>query len=153
MAATKATALRQTVAKALDTLRNPAESRDGAIELLEQALADAAPVTRPKLGPIKVDYTREELIAICEAAIVPMKHWYDRDSASAQRQVGDCWVLLRADVPFRIEKDTDHRTIWVEHYDIEGFQYVELGKDFKETELSYLPTPKRLEEAAGKDWY
>lgn len=31
----------------------------------------------------KTDYTREDLIAICERAIVPQDHWRNRDSASA----------------------------------------------------------------------
>ena len=102
------------------------------------------------------DYSRDELIAICEQAIAPMNSWHDRDSASAMRQVGDCWALLKADVPFRIQSDTDEDTIWVEHYAIKGFNHFEYGDydgDNRDTEVSYLPTPKRLAERAGEDWY
>lgn len=37
---------------------------------------------------IKTDYTREELISICERAIVPQSKWWDRDSEQAQAGVG-----------------------------------------------------------------
>lgn len=124
---------------------------------------------RSKPEPVKVDYTREELIEICEAAIAPMETWHNRDSAGAMRQVGDCWALLKAGVPFRIETSghtaTDHDTIWIEHYGIRGFNRFEYGDnsgphpsgygegDNTDTETSYLPTWKRLEERKGGDWY
>lgn len=121
-----------------------------------------------KASATRVDYTREELIAICERAVVPMEQWGNRDSDSAQTQLGQTWAYLRAGVPFKVcvapdgSTDshylaTDERTIWVLFYDIEGFGYFERGgdepDDGKRTEMSYLPTPARLDERAGRDWY
>lgn len=112
---------------------------------------------------MKTDYTREELIKICEKAIVPESKWSDRDSASSIRQVGDCWALLKAGCDFEVrtkentEKDsnciTDEDTIWVDFF-FNGFQRFEYGEDVdKEEKTNYLPTPKRLSEIKGKDWY
>jgi len=55
--------------------------------------------------------TREELIALCEAALVPESEWRNRDSAGAQRQIGEAWALLRAGCPYRILPGTDDDTI------------------------------------------
>lgn len=104
--------------------------------------------------PAEFAYTREELIAICEAAIVPMEHWSNRDSSSAQEQVGQAWALLRAGAPFTLrthDPATDERTIWV---DIErkGFCYFEVDGPL-EMDLFYLPTRARLEDRSGRDWY
>lgn len=104
----------------------------------------------------RIDYTREELVSICERAIVPESKWCDRDSAGAQRQVGETWALLRAGCDFEVvEKDghiiTDEHTIWVRlKYD--GFSVFDSGAD-KYEELSYLPTTQHLDERNGEDWY
>lgn len=102
---------------------------------------------------------RAELLAICEAAIVPEHAWHDRDSYSAQFQVGECWALLRAGCDFRIhmpgdDPAPDEDTIWLTTYG-EGFQRFEIGTDAeKEAELHYLPTRARLAAVGpGKDWY
>jgi len=97
--------------------------------------------------------SRDELIAICEAATVPQEHWNDRDSASAQRQVGEAWALLKAGCAFRVDPSMDDfrgRTIWLE-IKSEGFDHKEYG----ELDIStfYLPSRQRLDEANGKDWY
>lgn len=99
-------------------------------------------------------YTRDDLISICEAAVVPHAKWHDRDSASAQQGVGKAWALLRAGCEFRILHEgtlrTDDRTIWVE-FDVRDFNYFELGD--MGTVTVYLPTRDRLADAAGRDWY
>lgn len=120
--------------------------------------------------PSKV-YTRDELIAICEAALVPQDRWHDRDSYRAQLQVGTCWALLRAGCDFEVitrktDKDrvrTDGKTIWLRtygqgfrwhEYDWEGYgESVRRRDEYLDVELHYLPTEKRLREAAGGDWY
>lgn len=102
----------------------------------------------------KTNYSRTELIAICEQAIVDQTHWTDRDSAHSMIGVGTAWALLSAGCEFRVltkgNLKTDQNTIWIE-ITYQGFQYFEMH------ELSfdhfYLPTPKRLAERAGKDWY
>jgi hypothetical protein len=104
---------------------------------------------------IKTNYTREELIAICEKAIVPEKHWLDRDSYSSQKQVGECWALLKAGCKFKILTEgnliTDDQTIWVET-EADGFEAFEYGgTEYRERETHYLPTEKRLKRKG--DWY
>lgn len=114
------------------------------------------------------EYTREELIAICEQAIVQQDDWCDRDSQSAQVGVGKCWALLKAGCEFQVTYDhnkrlfsacvTDDKTIWLRTWS-KGFNYFEYGEDdggpFENMEEDhfYLPTPKRLAERAGRDWY
>lgn len=111
----------------------------------------------PPLKPIKLDYTRAELIAICEDAIRPEDVWSNRDSEMSQRKLGEVWALLRAGCGFRILSEegprglnTDRKTIWIE-IESKGFNYFEMS------ELNighfYLPTPERLAERGDKDWY
>jgi len=100
--------------------------------------------------------TREELIAICEAASVPQSKWTNRDSYEAQFQVGECWALLRAGCEFHVHGATDDpcsnaNTIWVTTYG-EGFAFFDYGGE-RDEELHYLPTRARLEKADGGDWY
>ena len=95
------------------------------------------------------------LIAICEDALVPQKVWHNRDSESSQRQVGECWALLNAGCDFYVHEAGDDpaastQTTWVTVVS-EGFQYFEIGD--LSTHLFYLPTRKRLDKTAGKDWY
>jgi hypothetical protein len=119
------------------------------------------------MGRPKTKYTRAELIDICERARVLEIHWSDRDSESAQRQVGECWSLLRADCEFEVLYEpgescsTDDQTIWVRTYS-KGFNYFEgCGhgdseeecRECMRKELHYLPTHKRIAEANGRDWY
>jgi len=108
---------------------------------------------------VKTDYTREELIEICERAIVAEENWHNRDSASSQTKVGQCWALLKAGCKFKIEKEennisTNWSTIWLHIY-FDGFAVFEgtLPKGQKCEELYYLPTPGRLDSAQGGDWY
>lgn len=109
------------------------------------------------------DYSREELIAVCERAVVPVEKWRNRDSASAQQGVGLAWVMLRAGAEFYINPPrpghsgcrTDERTIWVEFH-WPGFRALEYGRSDHanwEDETIYLPTPARLDKADGDDWY
>ncbi len=58
--------------------------------------------------------TREELINICEDAIVPVKKWHDRDSNLSQIQLQDIYRGLKANIPFTTKIEND--TIWV-HFD------------------------------------
>lgn len=108
------------------------------------------------MSAIKLDYTREELIKICEKAIVQEKDWANRDTESSQCKVGECWALLKAGCDFEViyEDDlcaTDETTIWLYVYS-KGFGCFDYGGE-KENHHYYLPTEKCLEEANGKDWY
>jgi len=109
--------------------------------------------------------TREELISICERASVPEDEWRDRDSEGAQRQVGECLMLLRAGCEFKVHTRRDDpasstRTIWVTARS-RGFGWYERDDEapasdpfrYHARQLYYLPTEKRLRDAAGGDWY
>lgn len=116
---------------------------------------------------MKKDYTREELLDICERAFVPQIDWHDRDSASSQIKVGTAYALLKAGCEFEIlfaddgkGCSTNEDTIWVQFY-VHDFMWFECGSDDSDNKMGngdfdyhvYLPTVKRLEEAKGKDWY
>lgn len=98
---------------------------------------------------------RDELIKICEDAIVPVSRWRNRDSPAAQEQVGKCWALLKADCKFVILKSgdlvTDDFTIWIE-IESPNFNSFENGAG-PETQSFYLPTRCVLDERVDLDWY
>jgi len=98
--------------------------------------------------------TRGELVALCEAASRPESVWHDRDSAGAQRQVGEAWALLRAGCDFSIDTEMDggDRTIWL-RIKSRGFRAVEYGPDYADEDLFYIPTQGRLDSVGEKDWY
>lgn len=105
-------------------------------------------------------YTRGDLIAICERAIVPLEKWQDRDTPESQRKVGECWAYLRAGCEFHVTYEPEYRgdscvtndeTIWLE-VDHPNFGTFEWGGN-GDTQRYYLPTPARLEQHAGEDWY
>jgi hypothetical protein len=106
----------------------------------------------------RTNYSREELISICEQAIVPETEWRNRDTPHSQERVGICWALLKAGCEFEIAShggqcSTDERTIWltVKHMTFASFEYGRYGND--EYEIFYLPTPERLKQREGRDWY
>jgi len=111
----------------------------------------------------KIDYSREELIGLLAQSFVPEEKWRNRDSAGAQRQVGECLALLKAGCDFEVltagNLITDDKTIWVEIW-FKGFQYFEgcyededSERNKKQSDTFYLPTAEHLEKAEGSDWY
>lgn len=109
----------------------------------------------------KTSYSREELIEICERAIVPIDKWGNRDSPSAHEKLGVCLVMLKAGAEFTVHRPpnidergcfTDERTIWLtlQWHNFSDFEY---GTKFGESDSFYLPTPARLDQTAGRDWY
>ena len=138
---------------------------------------------RAQAPMVRTDYSREELIEICERAVVLEGRWVNRDSYQAQTGVGQAWVLLSAECEFRVcdgEPDepcqTDADTIWLE-FRSKGFDWfegaicktpmrdlvlrgvppeIEVPDDRDEllkNDTFWLPTPKRLDDREGKDWY
>jgi hypothetical protein len=98
--------------------------------------------------PLALD--RDALIAICERAFVPEDRWRDRDSSAAQRQLGECYALLRAGcyvLGTRVERDA----IWVT-IEYRGFGHFDYDGALDDDRF-YLPTPERLDRADGGDWY
>lgn len=101
--------------------------------------------------------TREDLIALCERAVVNVGKWHDRDSAHAQEQIGTAWALLNAGCEWALSTDprSDNRTVWVK-ITYPSFHAFEEGPDDRDhwnTELFYIPTGARLDATTGKDWY
>lgn len=113
---------------------------------------------------MKTDYTREDLIGICERAIVPQEKWSDRDSHHAHEGIGESWALLKAGCKFKVcTKEnqpkgdscvTDEETIWLEIY-VRDFNYFESEHEDRKENMNthFLPTPERLAKANGEDWY
>lgn len=97
------------------------------------------------------EYTREALLDICEASFVAQQHWSNRDSASAQRQLGEAYALLKAGCEFTIGSETDDRTVWL-NVSSEGFAHHDYGGGLDE-DFFYLPSQERLRQVDGKDWY
>lgn len=97
---------------------------------------------------------RQHLIDLCERGVVPQDKWLDRDTARAQRQLGEALVLLKAGCEFRINPNerlqSTARMIWIE-VEYKGFDYFEEGDLSDDT--FYIPTDKRLREVDGGDWY
>lgn len=97
--------------------------------------------------------TREELVKLCEDGIVPHDRWHDRDSSSAQRQLGEALVLLRAGCEFSVRRDDWLRTWWVT-IEFRGFSSFEYGDDAPlSDETFYIPVRERLDQCDGQDWY
>lgn len=100
------------------------------------------------------EYTREDLIKICEQAFVNTDDWHDRDSYYSQCKLGTCYALLKDNCDFKVlhrgDLKTNDNTIWIE-IEATGFDWFEGGGMTKET--FYLPTQKRIDESDGGDWY
>lgn len=127
-------------------------------------------------GQPRAGFNATELIDICEFAFVREEHWTNRDSAEAQKQLGQAYAWLRAGCHVQLLLPSkadgaensctcDEDTIWVEVY-AKGFNFFEnhdedselpknadSRKYCKDSERFYLPTPGRLLRSIGKDWY
>lgn len=139
------------------------EAVDRLAEHRTHGAAPAPPVVAEP-APVRTDWTREELVAICERGAVPVGKWRNRDTAGAQIQMGRAWALLKAGCDFSVHPAkpqdvksgcfTDEHTIWLDCY-WPGFQAFEYGRDDQrnwDDDGFYLPTPARLD-ADGDDWY
>jgi len=117
-----------------------------------------------------MEYTREELIDICEQSFVPESKWDNRDTAKAQIGIGTSYALLKAGCEFEVKYKpdgkndpcvTNEHTIWIQFY-VKNFMWFEHAEEehrgFKRKDDGdlyhyYLPTKKRLQLANGGDWY
>ena len=99
-----------------------------------------------------MDYSREQLINICEKAIVPVGKWADRDTPDAQLDLGKVWVLLKANCQFEVLPETDNKMIYLK-ITYPDFHFFETH-GYQEDGIFYLPTEQRLAEVEqGSDWY
>lgn len=60
---------------------------------------------------------REELIKICEDAVVPFLDWNNRDSYAAQEQLADIYKLLSAKVAYTVNIEDNH-TIYIDFINV-----------------------------------
>lgn len=100
--------------------------------------------------------SREELVALCERAIVPESKWGNRDSAAAHRQLGEALALLRAGCDFMVRPSSNYHAdkIWQVSVFYRGFDFFEYGDDrYLKQDSFYVPTAERLDQVAGDDWY
>lgn len=104
---------------------------------------------------MKTQYTKKEILEICDKGIVKFSEWSDRDTPSAQSKLATIRAYLLAGCKFRIRTKetyisndciTDDHTIWI---DIQHYEF----EDEIDWHLYYLPTLKRLKECNGRDWY
>lgn len=97
--------------------------------------------------------TREELVGLCTDGVVPVEKWSNRDTASAQRQLGEARALLAAGCYFHVAASpkSDDNTWWI-YTSFPGFGHFDWG-GVEDEETFYIPTRARLESAAGRDWY
>ncbi|TAK59544.1 hypothetical protein [Methylobacter sp.] len=121
------------------------------------------PKMKEKTPKVKIDYSREQLIDICERAIVPHGRWSNRDTPHSQRDVGQAWAYLKAGCVYKVKTkenntvagsacNTDEHTIWIEIIH-KSFASMEDDEVQLERTTFYLPTLKRLESYDGRDWY
>jgi hypothetical protein len=125
------------------------------------------------------NFDREELISICENAVVSFQDWNDRDSYSAQVQLSDIYHMLKCG--FKYQTQIDNETIWINFIDISEedkknyrTKNYSLNIDSREDYLEeygydsemfdafgislehpqgYIPTREKLNKMNGKDWY
>lgn len=50
--------------------------------------------------PTEHNYDRADLVALCEAALVPIDRWRGNRAGNSQHDVGACWALLKDGCPF-----------------------------------------------------
>ena len=100
--------------------------------------------------------SREELIELCTDGVVPQGKWRNRDSASAQIQLGQARALLAAGCEFHVitrgSMASDDKTIWVE-ISWFGFSHFEYDSNATDDDTFYIPTRARLDRVNGEDWY
>jgi hypothetical protein len=107
---------------------------------------------------MKTEFTREELVELLNNAIVPVEKWRDRDTSAAQRQLGECYALVKAGCGFNVYRGNGHvHTRSVHTLEIvvsfPGFDSFEYGAGNNDIKTYYAPSPERLETSKGRDWY
>lgn len=104
---------------------------------------------------MKTNYTRTELIKLCEDAIVPESKWVSDSTEYVQRQVGNCWVLLKAGCKFKVLTDPDcefptNDKQVVIRINSKGFRNFEAGNGAKNRFV--LPT-RQILNTVEDDWH
>lgn len=88
-----------------------------------------------------MNYTREQLINICERAVVPHQKWHDRDSYISQKNIQSVYKGLTAGLDFKIitkeddpEYHSDEQIILIKFTAPIDFDKLEKGKELKISE-------------------
>jgi hypothetical protein len=104
----------------------------------------------------KVDYTREEIIALCDKAIFDVAEWSNRDHPQAMIQVGKCWALLKAGCQFKVITEdplnigivTNEKIVYLEvWYPVFGDFENDTTEDPKHSDNFYIPVN------ANNEWW
>lgn len=69
-----------------------------------------------------LDYTTDDLINLCERAVVPCSEWRDRDSLSSQKNLEEVYSYLKAGCDYKLTTESD-RTVWIEFLNVTYDQY------------------------------
>jgi hypothetical protein len=96
---------------------------------------------------------RDVLLALCERGFVPQEHWYNRDTSAAQRQLGECYALLKAGCEFTVHTERDTHWVTVTYRGFDFFEGTYDGMGSLDDERFYVPTAERLDRSPGRDWY
>lgn len=106
---------------------------------------------------VKEPLDRGYFIVLCQGASVAQSEWRNRDTAGAQRQVGEALMLLRAGCDFRVLQKGDNQHLesdgkmWWLEISYKGFEYFEGG--LLTTDYFYIPTAEWMDKHPDKDWY
>ena len=104
---------------------------------------------------MKINYTKKELIELCNLGEVTYDKWQNRDSYLAQQNLHIAKLTLQGGCDFKIsikEDDkkngyaTNEETIWIEIF-------YDNWENKEEWHTHYIPTKKRLEKSKNGDWY
>lgn len=98
--------------------------------------------------------SREELIALCEKAIIPLNKWRNRDTPEGQAQLGICWAYLKAGCDFKADEGIYFVILNIFHPTFNTIERQEgLGGPELEESSFYIPTQRQLDRKKGGDWH
>lgn len=97
--------------------------------------------------------SREELIALCERAIIPVTDWRNRDTPAALEQLGICWAYLKSGCEYKADYGMFFVILNIFRPTFNTIERQEpLGGPELEEASFYIPTQRQLDRKKGGDW-